>query len=179
MVLPEPDNKYDANAIAVHVRGTHIGYVPRELQGVVEPYLGEGSWVLATVGAFRPNAEGAAAAAADDDGDGDGDGDPTLPQRGDSTTATIDEIDVDAERTLLATRLTEHGLSDYLDLLWNHAVTLATGSSVTDDALVAIGVGRKIHRRRIVAALAEPEKRGGDRVVPFATLCHVQYWGDG
>jgi hypothetical protein len=43
-IVPEPDNPYDANALAVHVAmpdGTiaHVGYVPRELAKEVAPLL--------------------------------------------------------------------------------------------------------------------------------------------
>lgn len=42
---PEPENPYDPNAIAVKVAlpsGTvhHVGYVPREMAGVLAPHLG-------------------------------------------------------------------------------------------------------------------------------------------
>lgn len=40
---PEPTNKYDPNAIAVHVaiNGTvcHIGFVPKELAAVIAPHI--------------------------------------------------------------------------------------------------------------------------------------------
>lgn len=29
-LIPEPDNKYDPNAIRVYVKGKHIGYVPQK-----------------------------------------------------------------------------------------------------------------------------------------------------
>ena len=30
-LVPEPENVYDPNAVAVHIEGRHVGYLPREL----------------------------------------------------------------------------------------------------------------------------------------------------
>ena len=42
-LIPEPDNKFDANAIAVHVASKgailHCGYVPKELAKEIAPLL--------------------------------------------------------------------------------------------------------------------------------------------
>lgn len=42
-IVPEPDNKYDKNALAVHVAHDgeifHIGYVPRDLAATFAPLL--------------------------------------------------------------------------------------------------------------------------------------------
>ena len=41
----EPDNPHDANAIAVHGGGRHLGFVPRELAEEIAPALDAGaSW---------------------------------------------------------------------------------------------------------------------------------------
>ena len=45
-IVPEPDNKYDKNALAVHVavapgQVAHVGYLPRELAAQVAPWLEE------------------------------------------------------------------------------------------------------------------------------------------
>ena len=40
-LVPEPDNQYDANAIAVMVDGVRIGYVPRNHQSEVIPYMND------------------------------------------------------------------------------------------------------------------------------------------
>lgn len=42
-LVPEPDNKYDSNAIAVLLEGTRVGYVPRNYQESVAPYLTDDS----------------------------------------------------------------------------------------------------------------------------------------
>lgn len=42
-LVPEPDNQYDANAIAVYVHGVKIGYVPRSHQKDVTPYMDDDS----------------------------------------------------------------------------------------------------------------------------------------
>ena len=42
-LVPEPDNKYDSNAIAVLLEGTRVGYVPRKYQESVAPYLTDDS----------------------------------------------------------------------------------------------------------------------------------------
>lgn len=51
-IRPEPENKYDPNALAVHVAagfGTaHIGYVPRELAEKIAPLL-DGEALIAKV----------------------------------------------------------------------------------------------------------------------------------
>lgn len=51
-IVPEPENAYDKNALAVHVAhgGTiyHVGYVPREIAALVAPHL-SGESVLARV----------------------------------------------------------------------------------------------------------------------------------
>lgn len=52
ILLPEPTNKYDKNAIKVIQSGIHIGYVPRDVTHLVKPgSVGqidrhEGSWRL-------------------------------------------------------------------------------------------------------------------------------------
>lgn len=42
-IVPEPENKYDPNALAVHVacegQVYHVGYVPKELAAQVAPHL--------------------------------------------------------------------------------------------------------------------------------------------
>jgi hypothetical protein len=85
----------------------------------------------------------------------------------------------------LATVLAEHGLADYHDLLEPTGVgTNALDVPLSEDALAALGVTRKIHRRRIIAALTTLPATvtagvmGEDErtLVPFATLCHTQFW---
>ena len=49
-IMPEPENKYDPNALAVHVavapgQIAHVGYVPRELAAQIAPHL-EGEAVM-------------------------------------------------------------------------------------------------------------------------------------
>lgn len=39
-----------------------------------------------------------------------------------------------------------------------------------------MGIARKIHRRRVLAAVAEPARVQGQKLVPYATLCHAQFW---
>ena len=41
-LVREPDNPYDANAIAVHWRGRRVGYVPREANAGVARMMDEG-----------------------------------------------------------------------------------------------------------------------------------------
>jgi len=52
MIVPEPENKYDPNALAVWVslKGEryHVGYVPREIAAEIAPLL-EGEKVIATL----------------------------------------------------------------------------------------------------------------------------------
>jgi hypothetical protein len=38
-IVPEPDNPYDSNALAVRVAGEHIGYVPRMLAEQLAPQI--------------------------------------------------------------------------------------------------------------------------------------------
>jgi hypothetical protein len=42
-IVPEPENRYDANALAVHVafggEVWHIGYVPKHIAAEIAPYL--------------------------------------------------------------------------------------------------------------------------------------------
>lgn len=42
-IVPEPENPYDPNALAVHVAKDgavyHVGYVPKELAAQIAPYL--------------------------------------------------------------------------------------------------------------------------------------------
>lgn len=49
-VVPEPDNKYDPNALAIHIATSdgvqHCGYVPRYLAADIAPHL-EGEAVMA------------------------------------------------------------------------------------------------------------------------------------
>lgn len=51
-IVPEPENKYDANALAVHIAHEgivyHVGYVPRDLAAKIAPHL-EGEAVMATI----------------------------------------------------------------------------------------------------------------------------------
>src|SRR5882672_5355424 len=61
-IIPEPENAYDRNALAVHVAHGdtiyHVGYVPREIAALVAPHL-DGESVLArvveVVGGFTTN----------------------------------------------------------------------------------------------------------------------------
>lgn len=52
LIVPEPENPYDKNALAVYVaHGSnkhHVGYIPRELASEIAPHL-EGESVLAEV----------------------------------------------------------------------------------------------------------------------------------
>lgn len=52
LLIPEPENQYDPNAIAVWTSGNpaalQIGYVPRELAAVIAPFL-EGESMVARV----------------------------------------------------------------------------------------------------------------------------------
>jgi hypothetical protein len=41
-LVREPDNPHDANAIAVHAGGAHVGFVPRELAAEIAPALDAG-----------------------------------------------------------------------------------------------------------------------------------------
>ncbi len=41
VLVPEPTNAYDSNAIAVYVHGGHVGYLPAEVAGRVRPALSE------------------------------------------------------------------------------------------------------------------------------------------
>jgi HIRAN domain-containing protein len=44
LLLPEPENAYDPNAVAVHIGGRHVGYLPRDLastHGAAIASLGE------------------------------------------------------------------------------------------------------------------------------------------
>lgn len=51
-ITPEPTNKYDKNALAVHVthEGTimHVGYIPKELSAKILPF-GENSRLVAEI----------------------------------------------------------------------------------------------------------------------------------
>jgi hypothetical protein len=51
-IVPEPENKYDVNALAVHVahdgKVLHVGYIPRELAAEIAPYL-EGESVMVEI----------------------------------------------------------------------------------------------------------------------------------
>jgi len=55
-IVPEPENKYDPNALAVHiaVNGSvcHCGYIPKELAKEIAPLL-DGEAVMATIDAVR------------------------------------------------------------------------------------------------------------------------------
>lgn len=48
-IVPEPDNPYDKNALAVHVATSagvvHIGYIPKSIAAEIAPYL-EGETVM-------------------------------------------------------------------------------------------------------------------------------------
>jgi len=39
VLIPEPDNPHDAGAVAVHVNGHHVGYLPHEVSSRVQPML--------------------------------------------------------------------------------------------------------------------------------------------
>lgn len=51
-IVPEPENPYDANALAVHVAHDgevlHVGFVPRDLAAAIAPHL-EGEAVMAAI----------------------------------------------------------------------------------------------------------------------------------
>ena len=51
-IVPEPDNKYDPNALAVHVshNGTiyHVGYIPKELAAEIAPHL-DGEAIICSI----------------------------------------------------------------------------------------------------------------------------------
>lgn len=51
-IVPEPENKYDPNALAVHVAHKdgilHVGYIPKELAAEIAPHL-EGEAVMAEI----------------------------------------------------------------------------------------------------------------------------------
>lgn len=51
-IVPEPDNKYDANALAVHIaiNGSvcHCGFIPKDLAAEIAPLL-DGEAVMATI----------------------------------------------------------------------------------------------------------------------------------
>ena len=54
-LVREPDNPYDANAIAVHWRGRRVGYVPREANAEVARMMDNGALARAVViGAISP-----------------------------------------------------------------------------------------------------------------------------
>ncbi len=66
-IVPEPENPYDPNALAVHVAHGgdvfHVGYIPRFLAAEIAPHL-EGESVMATIrditGGFELQYEGTA-----------------------------------------------------------------------------------------------------------------------
>jgi hypothetical protein len=39
LLLPEPSNPHDPNAVAVYMSGGHVGYVPRDVAAVMQPAL--------------------------------------------------------------------------------------------------------------------------------------------
>jgi hypothetical protein len=39
VLIPEPDNPHDPNAVAVYMLGGHVGYVPRRMAGMLQPAL--------------------------------------------------------------------------------------------------------------------------------------------
>ena len=51
-VVPEPENPYDPNALAVHVAHNgdiyHVGYIPKELAAQIAPHL-EGEAVMVKI----------------------------------------------------------------------------------------------------------------------------------
>lgn len=51
-IVPEPENPYDKNALAVHIAhgGTvyHVGFIPRHLAAEIAPFL-EGESVMANI----------------------------------------------------------------------------------------------------------------------------------
>ncbi len=51
-IVPEPDNKFDPNALAVHIATAdgvrHVGFVPRDLAKQIAPHL-EGESVMASI----------------------------------------------------------------------------------------------------------------------------------
>ncbi len=38
-LVPEPDNEYDPNAVAIHFSNTHLGYVPKKFSSEVTAIL--------------------------------------------------------------------------------------------------------------------------------------------
>ena len=52
ILIPEPENRYDQNALAVWAQGEtellHVGYIPREMAALLAPYL-EGERITAIV----------------------------------------------------------------------------------------------------------------------------------
>lgn len=54
-IVPEPDNPYDQNALAVHIAHDgeilHCGYIPREIAKKIAPLL-EGEKVMASISEF-------------------------------------------------------------------------------------------------------------------------------
>lgn len=67
-IVPEPENQYDANALAVYAAehdGTisHVGYVPRDLAAIIAPML-DGEAVMARLrgitGGFETRFQGTA-----------------------------------------------------------------------------------------------------------------------
>jgi len=38
-LVPEPENEYDPNAVAIHHEGTHLGYVPKKFSSDVSAIL--------------------------------------------------------------------------------------------------------------------------------------------
>eukprot|EP00729_Bicosta_minor_P003947 gene3947-242_t len=165
VVTHEPDNKHDANAMAVYVQGKRIGYIPRELQHVAEPYLdGTHQWVLSKVGAFKPS---------DNNNNNSDHPHPSAATSSRSSSGHSKHATTSGET--VAMRLIEHGLEEYVDVLREHDAVLGD-NGITEDTLIRMGIARKIHRRRVLAAVAEPARVQGQKLVPYATLCHAQFW---
>ena len=290
VVTHEPDNKHDANAMAVYVQGKRIGYIPRELQHVAEPYLdGTHQWVLSKVGAFKPS---------DNNNNNSDHPHPSAATSSRSSSGHSKHTTTSGET--VAMRLIEHGLEEYVDVLREHDAVLGD-DGITEDTLIRyglrfliniiilkagqagrgvrpcvracvrasgvakcgrvwpcvdvrvrvricrsrtliftkyietsnwmlnkiwcvgdavhilctlvvrthvciyagfffyffvvltcvlanngvalpvrnnkrMGIARKIHRRRVLAAVAEPARVQGQKLVPYATLCHAQFW---
>lgn len=49
----DPDNEYDATAVAVYSDETHIGFIPKESNSAIFAVLMEGAQISATIIAFQ------------------------------------------------------------------------------------------------------------------------------